>query len=348
MKNFAILFLGFILSFNTNAQVTPLIQNDWQNFQWPYNAYFPVDTGSMSVNGHYGNACGVTAIARIMHYYQFPVNGNGILDFYDFDGLHWYVNLDSLDLDYTSMPYALQWNDPDSIYHEVASLMFAVGAFGARIKIGWGGSNDRIMDSLPHYFNYSEQITMEKRWEYSRNDWISLIKNELDNGRPILIDGRTPSSPAPWEPGNWEGHYFICDGYNSAGLFHINYSFGGIEGYYDIDSMDNYSAYHQVFVNFFPDYMAVDEKKSPDNDKIKIFPNPVKSKLSVETHSLPSDQYVLSVHTFDGKLVYSQSGKLFHLNNKIDIPCSDWENGLYFISLSNKDYFGIEKFMVIR
>ncbi|MBI9039652.1 MAG: hypothetical protein JEY97_16095 [Bacteroidales bacterium] len=41
MKNlpFLIILLWSNIAF---AQVTPLINNNWQTYQWPYNAYYPV------------------------------------------------------------------------------------------------------------------------------------------------------------------------------------------------------------------------------------------------------------------------------------------------------------------
>jgi len=334
MKKIFVLIIVSVFAYGTNAQVAPLIQNDWQNFMWPYNAYYPLDSNAWyTCNGHVGNSCGQTALARIFHYWQYPANGNGILDFIDDDGFYWYLNLDSLNLDFSDMPYTLQSNDPDSIYQETAKLMFACGAFATRIKLGWGGGNDRLIDSLPKYFNVSDQITIKNRWDYTRNDWITLFKNELDNGRPILIDGRTVTSPAPWEPGNWEGHYFVCDGYNSLDQFNINYSYDSIFGYFDIDSMGDFCAYHMVFVNFMPDIASTEESLF-DLDQNSFFPNPTFGTINV---IIKRTDQLIEIFTTQGQLLFRKMLNFETDRRKIQIDLSSFPNTLYLIKISDEN-----------
>lgn len=218
--------LILIFSISASEQVSPLIQNDWTTFTWPYNAYLP-EKSDGGVNGHVGNACGYNSIARILHYYGYPVNGTEVIDFTDYFGIDWYCDLTSLDLNYTAMPYKLDWNSPESEYCEVAKLYLAASAVGEKIGIGYSDALTKVSDAMVQYFNFKPSAELLNRREFTKEEWVEIFKTELDNSRPILVVGRTPESSAPWKEGGWEGHWWICDGYNSNDEFYVNYSFGG-------------------------------------------------------------------------------------------------------------------------
>lgn len=346
MKNlFLTTLVSLLLSFSLSAQVGPLIQNNWPTFTWPYNAYYP--ESSTGVNGHLGNACGYTSIARICHYWQFPVNGNGILDFDDFFGYHWYIDLENMNLNYGDMPYELDWNDPEPVYHETATLFLACGAIGEKIEIGFTDGIFRIPEAMQTYMDYSMEMEVLQRWDYSRDEWIAIFKNELDNGRPILIDGRTPSSPPPWEPGSWEGHFFVCDGYNENNQFYMNYMFGGISGYYDIDTMGTYSAFHRIITNFEPFNVGISENLGLDVTFHKLYPNPATDHFTVEiTHQkiLPVKIRLFNQHGMPLKEI---ANRTFYGTQQFRVNTSSLLPGIYLLQIatSGKTYW--EKVIVI-
>ena len=100
MKFLLLIILSLWINF-ISAQVNPLINNNWQTYQWPYNAYYP-ETMS-GINGHMGNSCWVTAMARIVHYWEYPENGSGTLDFTDYGGNYWYCNYEELNMNFPKM-----------------------------------------------------------------------------------------------------------------------------------------------------------------------------------------------------------------------------------------------------
>lgn len=316
------------------AQVEPLINNNWQTYQWPYNAYFPEAPGG--VNGNLGNGCWITAMSRVVHYWQFPENGNGLLDFIDNEGYYWNCNYEELNLDYSLMPYELSEDATPEEYDQTAKLFYACGAFGASIMIGYGNSIDSLPRVLNNYFNYDTTATVVRRWHYTRDEWIAIFKYELDNGRPILIEGRTVDSPAPWEPGNWDGHFFACDGYNADNEFYINYSFGDIYGYYDIDSMDEFSAYHMALINLKP----IDPSTGLINRKdefvnIQILPNPVAELAAIKIRSLNNQLVLIELYDLHGhnkKTIYK--GEIKIGDNSIDMKRMGFSSGLYFLKIS--------------
>lgn len=336
--------LIIVLAFTINgaAQVAPLINNNWQTFMWPYNAYYPEDENG--VNGHVGNACGYTALARICHYWQFPYNGNGVLDFDDYFGNHWYIDLENMNLNYNNMPYELYWDDPESIYAQTASLFLACGAIGEDIMIGFTDGIFRITEAMPQYMNYSNEMEVIQRWDYTRAEWIDLFKNELDNNRPILIDGRTPESPPPWEPGSWEGHFFVCDGYNENDMFHINYMYGGIKGYYDIDSMDNFSAYHRAIINFEP--LNVSRNKNLSYKEVRVHPVPSSKFINIENLDR-NNNCDINIFDLKGNLIKSIHNDQKNNPCNLKINIDDLKTGTYLLRISSAGDHSTHKIIVI-
>ncbi|MCF8230291.1 MAG: C10 family peptidase [Bacteroidales bacterium] len=346
MKLLSTLILGLLITFNAWSQLEPLIQNNWQTFQWPYNAYYPED--DQGVNGHAGNACGYTAMARILHYWQYPINGNGVLDFDDFFGHHWYIDLENMDLDYSDMPYELDWNDPEDIYHETAMLFLACGAIGEDIMIGFTDGIMRIPQAMQDYMYYSEEMDVLQRWDYTREEWIEIFKNELDQGRPILIDGRTPDSPPPWEPGSWQGHFFVCDGYNENDEFYTNYMYGGISGYYDIDTMDVFSAYHRIIVNYEPFNVGMDQNAYENQIQYRIFPNPVHERLNVSIKNSRISKTQVELINSQGSLVRTIANRAFWGEQNFQIDTQELKPGIYFLRIYKPETLIIEKVLICR
>ncbi|MBC8006124.1 MAG: leucine-rich repeat protein, partial [Verrucomicrobia bacterium] len=62
--------------------------------------------------------------------------------------------------------------------------------------------------------------------------WLSLLKTELDNGRPIWYQGSSA-------PCNGVVHAFVCDGYQNDDFFHFNWGWGGsYDGYFYLGNLN--------------------------------------------------------------------------------------------------------------
>lgn len=229
--------------------VTPLIPNNWMNYRWPYNAYYPTDVDGP--NGHLGNGCGPTCLSRMMHYYEYPITGSGQKSFTSYFGDLYEANFEETIYEWGKMPYEVDINADEEDYYPTANLIYQSEV--AFHYMAYTNGFDTVPVNLVKHFLYKEPVLIN-RWEHTREEWIDIFKNELNNGRPILIAGRTEDSPAPWEQGSFNGHYFICDGYNIAGEFHICYGYGNFDGYYDIDNMAEHKAYHIAMIGFEPNF----------------------------------------------------------------------------------------------
>ena len=232
--------------------VEPIIKNQWVTFTYPYNAYFPyIATSTNIINGREGNACGPTALAKILHCLKYPVNGTGSVDYTDPWGLHYVCDLTTLNLDYSNMPAKLKSSDPESAYKDVARLFLAAGSASFYLKIWAGTVSTELAPGLVQFFKLDPGLRLVNSWEITKDQWISTLKAEFLAGRPVMIAGRTPASPAPGQPGNVAGHWFNVDGFNTQGKFHVVYNYGGIEGYFDADNLGGvYTAYNQAIIGW--------------------------------------------------------------------------------------------------
>lgn len=94
---------------------------------------------------------------------------------------------------------------------------------------GSGSYSVDVLYAMPQYFRYSDSIMLCTYADYTNEQWFSLIKAEIDAGRPVIYSGATSSD---------EGHAWVVDGYNSDGYLHINWGWGGeCDGFFLPDKM---------------------------------------------------------------------------------------------------------------
>jgi len=86
--------------------------------------------------------------------------------------------------------------------------------------------------ALVEHFGYDPDMRCIYRENYTYDQWTETIKNELDAGRPLYYSGVSEDG----------GHAFVCDGYDSDGLFHFNWGwYGNANGYFSLSSVDPFN-----------------------------------------------------------------------------------------------------------
>ena len=212
--------------------VEPLMTTTWNQAPW-YNAMCPysAEADARAVTG-----CTATAQAQLMKYWNHPAKGHG-RHFYNcsFGGIA--VDFDTL-YAWDSMPDALGWGSSETQIHAVAQLMYHVGV-SVEMNYGVGSSSAFVIAygsynipsserSLREHFRYSPLLHGERKIYYSDADWDSLLRNEIVHRRPVLYSGYDSAG----------GHAFVLDGYDTLGMFHVNWGWGGYyDGYYTTDSL---------------------------------------------------------------------------------------------------------------
>lgn len=238
-----------IITGSSGDYVLPLLETEWDTYTWPYNAYYPENPNG--INGHIGNACGPTAIAHILKYWEYPEHGNGTISFIDNARTLWEADYENTNYNWANMPNYLPWEADESQYTDVATLMLHT-AVAMQDYWGSGLSLAELCSIFQTRWNYSVDAYVAFRDDYTPEQWDQLFRNELDNGRPILVEGWTENSTPPGQIGNHEGHYFLVDGYNAQGQYHIKYNFGDYDGYYDLYNLGSYNAWNWIIVGLEP------------------------------------------------------------------------------------------------
>ena len=205
--------------------VNPLLKTKWD--QSPYeNALCPYDSDykERAVTG-----CVATAMAQVMKYWNYPATGTGFHSYNHDKYGTLSANFGNTNYQWSSMPNVIS-----SPNQAVATLMYHCGVsvdmnYNVGSEGGSGASTLDVADALVDYFGYASTVTKNYRSDFSDAQWKTLLKTELDAGRPIQYAGT----------GTGGGHSFVCDGYDNNDFFHFNWGWGGnSDGYFLIDALN--------------------------------------------------------------------------------------------------------------
>jgi len=207
-------------NFPKNSKVVEyLLTTEW-NQSPGYNDYAP--TGNPI-------GCVATATSQIMNYHEWPAQGQGWHQYTPTDnpqyGMQYADFTDTYD--WANMPDKLSESSTSTEVDAVATLCYNV-AVSVDMNFdpsGSGAQSQDVMLALASYFKYDKSSLQYIKFDTTDvAGWLTQIKNEIDNGRPVYYDGGSESSG---------GHAFICDGYNASDELHMNWGWGGAyNGYF--------------------------------------------------------------------------------------------------------------------
>ena len=225
------------------AGIGPLCATTWD--QEPhYNSLCPFDTAD---NQRSLTGCVATAMAQIMKYWNYPAQGTGSYSYTDDQANHY-----SNDYGFQSANFATTFNwagMPNAVSTDnspVDTLMYQCavsvamdfgddnqdgsGAFVLQSEAG-GGTNPCSQYSYANYFKYNPNTLQGVRMaSYTTPDWINLMEAEINAGRVIQYEGDDPTAG---------GHTWVCDGYQTTGLLHMNWGWGGsANGYFAVGNLN--------------------------------------------------------------------------------------------------------------
>ncbi len=92
-----------------------------------------------------------------------------------------------------------------------------------------GASLYTAFEPLWRTFGYGT-VYYVQRALFSNPAWNRLLRNELEEGRPVCYTGHNMAM---------SGHAFNIDGVDGEGYYHVNWGYGGLyDGYYDLDYLN--------------------------------------------------------------------------------------------------------------
>lgn len=210
---------------DAKVPVTALCTTTWDQGCY-YNGLCPTDASASWTCGRVYTGCVATAMAQIMKKWNYPANGVGTHTYTDPTYGAQTVNYAATTYNWGSMP-----NNVSSTNTSVATLMYHAGV-SVNMNYGVDGSGAYSWDvpnALISYFNYSAAAELQIQANFTTANWIAMLKNELDNSRPVYYSGDNGSA----------GHAFVCDGYNASNQFHFNWGWSGSSnGYFAIGSLN--------------------------------------------------------------------------------------------------------------
>jgi PKD repeat protein len=233
-----------------DGSVSPLVQTTWDQGMY-YNELCPIDAAGPG--GHAPVGCTATAMGQILRHWSYPEGGIGQHDYIGkstgakYGRISAYFNLS--DYNWSAMPHTLSSSNP-----EVARLLFHCGV-SADMDYGPTGSsaylNKAGLSGLIRYFDYDTSLTFVQRSAFPDSQWLSLLKADLEGGRPILYAGYNSSLSL--------GHAFVCDGYQGIDFFHFNFGWSGAaDGYYYLGTLVvgfyNFNYHQEAIMGIHPRY----------------------------------------------------------------------------------------------
>jgi uncharacterized protein YjdB len=192
--------------------VGPLGTAEWNQGN-PYNLQCPLYDGARTITG-----CTATAMAIVMKYHAdhgYRATGKGSHS-YIWNGQT--LKVDFGEYDWDNMPLMTK----DYIYNTqkeaISRLMYHCGV-SIESAYGVGGTNaypSDVATSLAQNFGFDPRMEFLMKSNFSDATWKSMLKEELDEGRPVFYVG--------W--GN-AGHAFVCEGYTDNDEYWLNWGWGG-------------------------------------------------------------------------------------------------------------------------
>ena len=224
-----------------------------------YEYYMPPDANNSCNHSVVG--CGAVAVGQVLNYWKHPVSPD------------WNVTYDRC-----NMSDILDVNSPDfQKNREAIALLLKDCAVPITESYGCVRTSSdfsRIPSALINYFNYSPNAHLEWRIDHP-NDWNALLKNQINQKRPILYAGGGHTFVCYGYYDNHQGDFFIMlnmgNGYTGNGWYTPNdISFDVDQDHYDFTSNQRaiFDVYPDNWIDICHRDVALDEYYSAYQDEI--------------------------------------------------------------------------------
>ena len=209
------------------SAVAPMLQTTWDQSA-PYNNMCPEVYSQKTPTG-----CTATAMAQIMKFHEWPRKPSANITWHNnITNEEEYINTSSHIYNWDKMLPHYRNSYTDEEAKAVALLMVDVGKAiqSSYSPSGTGSSDVYASYALVNTFDYSPDAKVVNRSEYTEEEYISIIRENLEARQPLLYTGHSQSYGS--------GHAFVCDGIDENDLLHIDWGWSGaFNGYFDMTYM---------------------------------------------------------------------------------------------------------------
>lgn len=309
----------------------------------PYNCFCPKVGNERCLTG-----CVATAMAQIIHYWKFPLQG-GLTDQsvqnwhtatcpWNGQTMKYKFMVDSNKFLFDSMPNSIRPNSEWNKRRAIGKLNFACGV---TVKMSWGvdasGAVSQNVPSALKYFKY-DNVVFKYRQGTTSSSWIALMHSEIDdNARPIYY---AADDPNPEHTGvDRAGHAFVIAGSDpdNTNRFYVNWGWSASDnGYFTFSPMDNmefaggytFTHGHEMAYQIYPNRVSIEE--NTQFSTVQAYPNPTTDYLII-----PADANFnlrLSVYSIDGKMVDNLVVPAGSQEYRLDVR--NYPAGTYFYRLN--------------
>lgn len=192
----------------------------------PYNNMCPVVDGKHCVTG-----CVATGMAEILHFWKWPLKSEG----------YGWATIGSGAPFGSSLEHEYNWEamkntTPENLastesWQTLSQLLYDCG-LSVNMVYGTGGSGSSMSSAMKAFysnFGYNPNtLRIYHKDCFTDEEWFSIIKNEIDAGRPVCESAQTYDE----KNDAYEGHFFVVDGYDLNGMLHVNWGWDGSSNAY--------------------------------------------------------------------------------------------------------------------
>lgn len=289
--------------------VDPLVTTLWDQSA-PYNLRCPMYISNRCLTG-----CVATAMAQILKYWGSGFETPAVPSYTTYS---YGINVSALPattFNWDIMTDQYSSNQTNSSAQEVAKLMRYCGQV-VQMDYSPSGSGASVSPGdFINYFGFDRGAMEHSRKNYNSVEWEELVYNELKEMRPLYYEGRNISG----------GHAFICDGYDGAGYYHINWGWSGSgNGFFKLSVMnpddkgagggtseDGYTLAQSIITGLIPD---------KGNEEICL--------MSVDNLSTDKEFYTRSGNNYDFNLIIT--GDYYNMSsqtNSFDMGYAVYKDG---------------------
>ncbi len=237
---------GLLSASKTDRSVGPLMASIWNQTDL-YNNMAPLDPNSV-YSGHCKSGCVANAMSQIMRYWEWPRHGQGG---HGYDASSYYGDYGWQEANFEDATYRFELM-PDFL--DFASPQAEVDATNAS-----GAYSENVGPGMSDYFRYSPE--WEHRYKPNGSGaWMNDLRANLDAGMPVYYASQ----------GDAGGHAYVLDGYDTNGMFHLNWGWAGFDnGWYAIDgfylTFYSFPWQHNAVFNLHPVDEYYDAPKAVEN-----------------------------------------------------------------------------------